>query len=130
MQNKPDYYRLLRQITEEGNWHEWVLFVINGVAETAEMTLKKIDAILSLKNEVEINNIKNNFKVSFSKELVELLFRYPYIKIKVLEEYKIAKRQTASNYLKKLENLGWLSSVKLWRETYYINHKLIDLLSN
>jgi Fic family protein len=129
IQNKPDYYRLLREVTEAGNWQEWVLFVINGVAETAEMTLRKIDAILSLKNEAEAE-IKRNFKISFSKELVELLFSYPYIKINVLEQYNIAKRQTASSYLKKIEKLGWLSSIKLWKETYYINHKLIEVLSD
>ena len=51
IQNKSDYYRLLKSITEENNWEEWVLFVVNGVAETSKMTLEKINAILLLKQQ-------------------------------------------------------------------------------
>lgn len=128
IQNKSDYYRLLKSITEEDNWEEWVLFVVNGVAETSEMTLKKINAILELKMDTE-TKIKEVLKSSYSKELVDLLFSYPYIKIRVLEDYNIAKRQTASEYLKKLEQNKILSSVKIGNEIYYINNKLIDILS-
>ncbi len=128
IQNKSDYYRLLKSITEENNWEEWVLFVVNGVAETSEMTLKKINAILELKVTTEIT-AKAALKSSYSKELVDLLFSYPYIKIKVLEDNNIAKRQTASEYLKKLESNNILNSVKIGNEIYYINQKLIEILS-
>ncbi len=74
IQKKPDYYRLIKSITEENNWEEWVLFVVNGVATTAEMTLQKIKDILELKINTEIN-AKEVLKSSYSKELVDLLFR-------------------------------------------------------
>ncbi len=128
IENKIDYYRLLREVTEEENWTEWVLYVLNGVAATAQTTLQKIRNILALKDaaEKEVKAVMGNV---LAKELVELLFSYPYIKISVLEEYGIAKRQTASNYLKKIEQIGWLSGVKVWKEVYYINNRLIDILS-
>lgn len=128
IENKADYYRLLREVTEKENWTEWVLYVINGVAETAQLTLAKIRTILALKDEAE-KDIKPLMGSSFSKELVELIFSYPYIKISVLEERAIAKRQTASQYLQKIESIGYLDSVKIGREVYYINQKLIDILS-
>ena len=128
IQNKADYYRLLKSITEENNWEEWILFVVNGIAETSKMTLQKINAILELKVETEVR-AKEILKSSYSKELVDLLFSHPYIKIKVLEENNIAKRQTASEYLKKLEADGILQSIIIGKETYYINQKLIEVLS-
>lgn len=128
IQNKSDYYRLLREITENENWEEWVLFIINGISETSAMTLSKIHNILQLK-ENTINKAKEALKSSYSKELIDLLFSHPYIKIKVLEDNNIAKRQTASEYLQKLEKSGILLSIKIGKETYYINHKLIDILS-
>ena len=128
IQNKSDYYRLLKSVTEDQNWEEWVLYVVNGVAETSAMTLNKINAILTLKAQTEIQ-AKEILKSSFSKELVDLLFSHPYIKIKVLEDYNIAKRQTASEYLKKLEASKILTSLKIGNEIYYINIKLIDVLS-
>ena len=128
IQNKSDYYRLLKSITEDDNWEEWVLFVINGVATTSEMTLRKINAILELKVDTEIK-AKEVLKSSYSKELVDLLFSHPYIKIKVLEENNIAKRQTAGEYLRKLESHKILSSVKIGNDVYFINQKLIEVLS-
>lgn len=128
IQNKSDYYRLLKSITEDSNWEEWVLFVVNGVAETSAITLKKINAILALKQAAEYK-VKEVLKSSYSKELVDLLYSNPYIKIKILEDNNIAKRQTASEYLKKLEKAGMLSSVKIGNEIYYINTELIDVLS-
>ena len=128
IQNKPDYYRLLREVTENKNWVGWVNFVLQGVGETAEITLKKVNAILELK-ENSLPIIKEALKTSYSKELVDLLFSYPYIKIKVLEEHGIAKRQTAASYLKKLADAGILSPMPVWKETYYINKKLMKILS-
>ena len=128
IQNKPDYYRLLREVTEKQNWAEWVRFILKGVAETAKMTLQKINAILDLKIEMQ-GKMKEVLKTAYTRELADLLFSYPYIKIKVLEENGIAKRQTASTYLQKLEQAGLLVSGRFGKETYYINTKLIEILS-
>jgi Fic family protein len=128
IQNKPDYYRLLKEVTENGNWTGWVKFVLQGVAETADITLKKINAILLLK-EKSIPVIKEALKASYTKELVDLLYSFPYIKSSVLEINDIAKRQTAAEYLKKIEKTGILRSIKLGKEVYYINQELMKLLS-
>ncbi|MEO6131463.1 MAG: Fic family protein, partial [Saprospiraceae bacterium] len=66
---------------------------------------------------------------SYSHEIASLLFTHPYIKIKVFEEHGIAKRETASVYLKKLAASNVLRSEKVGRDIYYINHRLMDILS-
>jgi Fic family protein len=129
IENKTDYYRLLREVTEDNNWNDWVLYVLNGVAETSASTLEKIKRILVLKDEAEAE-LKFQMGSSITSELIDLLFSYPYIKIAVLEEHNIARRQTASKYLKEIEKAGWLKSLQFWKETYYVNHKLIDVLSS
>ena len=128
IENKADYYRLLREVTELNNWIDWVLFVVDGVAETSKNTLEKIKRILELKAKAE-GELKFILGASYSRELNDLLFSYPYIKIGVLEESGIAKRQTASQYLQKIEKSGWLHSFKIGRDVYYINHRLIEILS-
>lgn len=128
IQNKSDYYRLLKEVTENGNWTGWVKFVLQGVAETAAITLQKINAILALKLQTQ-PLIKEVLKSSYSKELLDILYSNPYIKIKVLEEKGIAKRQTAATYLKKLADAKILSPTLIWKETYYINQKLMKILA-
>lgn len=128
IQNKSDYYRLLREVTENNNWEEWVQFVLKGISETSTVTLLKINSVLELKRQIE-PEIKSALKSSYSKDLLDLLFSYPYIKIRVLEENGIAKRQTAATYLKKLAAVGILHPIEVWKETYYVNKGLMEILA-
>jgi Fic family protein len=45
-----------------------------------------------------------------------------------LEEAGIAKRQTASTYLKQLEKAGILRGIKSGRDVYYVNDPFLKIL--
>ncbi len=125
---KTEYYQLLRGVTEKENWHDWVMYLLTAVIETAQLTTKKIRALLSLKEDFE-NQMKQALGSSFSYELLQLLFTIPYLKIELLEKRNIAHRQTASVWLKKLTEAKILKPQKMGRSTYYINYRLMELLS-
>lgn len=125
---KTEYYQLLRGVTENGNWHDWVMYILTAIIETAQLTTRKIRNMLSLKEEME-TAMKLALGSSFSYDLLQLMFTLPYLKIELLEEKKIAHRQTASAWLKKLTDANILRPQKIGRTTYYINYKLMDLLS-
>ena len=129
IQHKSDYYRNLRLVTEEGTWVPWILYMLSAVQETAETTLTLIKSIIALKEET-LEQMRGISQKMPAYELAELIFSYPYIKIKILEEKGIAKRLTASNYLQTLSSLGILKPLKVGREIYYINTKLMQLLSH
>ena len=127
IKHKKQYYDGLRQVTENGNWEDWVLFNLAAVSETTKSTKQKVLAIRSLLEKTMLT-VKTKLPKIYSKELVEALFRLPYCKIKFLEDAEIAKRQTASEYLKELERVGVLKGEKFGREVLYINQPLFDLL--
>lgn len=127
IEHKSDYYSLLRQVTEESAWHEWISFMLEAIEQTSKATTQKILAIKSLMHETQ-QLVKERLPKVYSWELIELLFYWPYCKIRFLEEKKIAKRQTAASYLRSLEEVGVLQSIKSGRENYFINHKLLSLL--
>jgi cell filamentation protein, protein adenylyltransferase len=129
IQHKAEYYRLLRGVTENAAWEDWLLFLLTGIEETAEWTTGRIVAIRDLFDETLARcRAKLPSKV-YSKELVELIFTQPYCKIQLLVEAGIAKRQTASEYLQELEKLGVLKGEKQGREILYKNPALLKLLS-
>ena len=128
IQHKNDYYRNLRLVTEQGAWEPWIIYMLNAVKETAETTLTLIKNIIQLKAET-LEKIKEVSQKIPAFELNELIYSYPYIKIKVLEERGIAKRQTASTYLQKLAEVKILNPLKVGKEMYFINHRLMRLLS-
>ena len=73
--------------------------------------------------------MKQILGASFSYELLQLMFALPYLKIELLEKKGIVHRQTASVWLKKLSDANILKPQKLGRTTYFINYRLMEILS-
>ena len=128
IQNKAAYYRLLQKVTAEGAWEEWILFILAGVEETCVWTTDKIKAIRELM-EHTARYVQSELPKTYSWELVELLFRQPYCRIGNLVDSGIAKRQTASVYLKQLCDIGVLKEIKSGRENIFVHPKYIELLT-
>lgn len=126
--NKAAYYRLLQKVTAEGAWSEWIMFILEGVEETCVWTTDKIKAIRELM-EHTAQFVQKHLPKIYSWELVALLFKQPYCRISNLVDQDIAKRQTASVYLKALCDLGILREVKSGRENLFVHPKYIELLS-
>ncbi len=126
--NKAAYYNGLRHVTESNGWEPWILYILQGLEQTAITTREQIVAIHRLTQETaEI--VRAKLPRIYSKDLIEVIFRSPYCKIKFLEEANIAKRQTASAYLQQLEGIGILRSQKRGRDTYYINDLFLKILA-
>lgn len=128
IENKNQYYRLLRDVTAKQAWEPWVLYMLAAIEKTAAWTCAKIKAIRDLLEETVIYSKENLPGSVYSRELIDLIFVQPYCKIAYLVEAGIAERKTASVYLKNLEEIGLLRSSQIGREKIYINPKLIELL--
>jgi Fic family protein len=128
IQNKADYYRLLKKVTHEQDWYSWIMFILNGVEETCNWTTDKIKAIRELMEHTG-EYTQTQLPKIYTWELVELLFKQPYCRINNLVDAGIAKRQTASVYLKQLCDIGILKEVKSGRENIFVHPKYIELLT-
>lgn len=127
IKNKSDYYKKLLQVTTSGAWVEWVLYFLDAVFETSKWTMAKIFSIQELMNESS-TFIKSNAPSIYTKELIELLFTQPYVRIQNLIESEGIGRFTASKRLKILCDIGFLEEVKRGREKLFINHRFLSLL--
>ena len=129
IEQKSDYYSLLRGVTEHQEWESWILYMLDAVEQTALLTRDKILAIRALLMEtLEVTREKLPSRV-YSKDLIELLFHQPYTKGQFLVDAGIAKRQAAADYLKELEGIGVLKVYRMGRENLYLNTKLYEILS-
>ena len=128
IRRKADYYRLLRAVTADGAWEDWILYMVRAVDETARWTTERIRAIRQLMHDTT-EYVRKEASSVYSRELVELIFVQPYCRIKNVVEAGIAERQTAAVYLKKLVAAGVLNEVKVGREKLFINPRLMRLLT-
>ena len=103
--------------------------MLSAVTETAHWTTEKIRAIRTL-HEAARHFVRDNAPKIYSHELVDVLFVQPYARIQNLVESGVAKRQTASVYLKQLADLGMLRELKVGREKLFVHPNFIRLLTS
>ena len=126
--NKSDYYKLLLDVTREGAWEPWILFMLKAVEETSSWTTDKIAAIRNL-SEHTTEFVRHSLPKIYTRELVDVIFEQPYCRISDLVNKGVAKRQAASRYLKVMEELGVLEEQSVGKEKLFIHPKLMKLLS-
>jgi len=129
IEQKSDYYRHLRCVTEHKAWEPWVLYLLDAVEQTALFTRDKILAVRVLLTKTLEFTKENLPSRVYSKDLIELLFHQPYTKVNFLVDAGISERKTASNYLKQLEKIGVLQARKVGKENLYLNKELFEVLS-
>ena len=127
IENKTEYYRLLNAVTANGQWEDWILYMLKAVTETAISTTTKIKGIRSLLNSTA-NKIRVEAPQIYTRELADLIFIQPYCRISDVVAANLAKRQTASVYLKRLCEIGVLQDVKVGRERLFLNPAFLELL--
>ncbi|MBX9927094.1 MAG: Fic family protein [Hyphomicrobiaceae bacterium] len=129
VRTKPQYYSLLRGVTVDGDWEPWVLYMLTAVELTSKWTTQKVRAIRA-QMEHTAEHVKTALPKIYSRELVDLMFIAPYCRIADIVESGIAKRQTASEYLKALAAVGVLTEERAGRDKVFIHRDYIDLLSS
>lgn len=128
LRQRADYYRLLLAVSRDADWEAWIRFMLEAVRKTAQWTRDKVQAIQQLQA-LAAEHMKANAGKIYSRELVDALFVQPYCRIQNLVESGIAKRQTASVYLKQLVDVGMLTEHKAGREKLFLNHPFLRLLT-
>ena len=128
IQNRSEYYRYLREVTEAGKWQQWILYMLEAVTQTSRDTVRRIEAINTLIDNV-ITTARGKTRAVERAGFVDLLFKWPYCKIGIVQNELKCNRLTARKYLNETADLGLLERLKFGREYYYINTSLMELLS-
>lgn len=124
-----EYYSKLERVTSHAEWENWVLYMLTAVEETSKWTTGKITAIRALMMQTN-GYVRQQLPKIHSRELVDLLFAQPYLRIADVVDRGIAKRQAASTYLKELARIGILREQKAGREKLFLHMKYFELLTS
>ena len=129
IKNKVDYYKRLRDVTENNDWENYILYMLDMIEETSKIGIERLNKIV-----IVMTNTSDEIKVKlpkiYSKDLVEILFRLPYTKRQHLIDENIGNPKTVGNYLMKLEENGFLKSIKVGKEKLYLNQRLLKILED
>lgn len=126
VRTKADYYRLLQAVRSEDRWEDWVLYMLEGVEQTAVQTIATIQAIKAALLDYK-QRIRSQYKF-YSQDLINNLFAHPYTKIEFIQRDLQLSRLTATKYLDALAEGGFVQKQKLGRGNYYVNIALNAIL--
>lgn len=125
---KNDYYRLLRAVTAEDAWIDWILYMLDVVRESASSTTRKIAAIRTRQEDIG-ERARAATPGGRDAQFLAVLFEQPYCRINTVADRCDVSRQTASTWLHALVEAGLLSDVKVGRELLFVNHEFLDVLT-
>lgn len=126
VRTKADYYRLLQTVRDDDAWEEWVLYLLDGVEQTASQTINTIQSIKTALFDYK-HRIRRDFKI-YSQDLINNLFNHPYTKIEFIQRDLKVSRLTATKYIESLAEAGFVEKHKKGRSNYYINVALSNIL--
>lgn len=126
--NKAQYYKLLKGVTEKNDWESWILYLLDGIEITSKSTTVLIEEIHnSLLQTSELVRKKSQQRIP--KEVIELIYEQPYCKTEFIVNKEIAQRKAAERYLKELVRLKILAPEKVGKEVIYKNVELYKIFT-
>jgi Fic family protein len=125
--NKSEYYYNLSAVTQYGEWKKWILFMLDAVENTSELTNNLINDILEQMTST-LNYGKSKIRW-YNKEVNEAIFSQPYIKPKNIGKVLgKSSRTTHTRLMEELVAARILTPKKDGSEVYYLNDDLIRIL--
>lgn len=125
---KSDYYRLLRKVTSEDAWEEWIRYILTGVTSTSIETVQRIDAIRQLQADFA-RKARAATKGGSDAELLAVLFEQPYARIRTVIDRCGVSRPTATRWLADLADAGLVDDRKVGRDRLFVNRQFLDVLT-
>ena len=127
IEHKKEYYNVLQNVREKGNWEAMILYLLKGVETTANETIEVIKKIEQLMKSYK-HKIRSELPKVYSQDLINNLFKHPYTKIEFLANDLQVVYDTSRRYLGAIVKLGLLKKIKRGRSNYYFNMQLIEIL--
>lgn len=125
---RSDYNRLIREVTRNGNWKPWIMFILDAVEEQSVKTTESVTGIRELMNKYR-DIISSERPKIYSAELVEYLFSFPfYSQSSLMNKLGIGSRNTALKYFTELKTLKLIKEERYKKEKVYYCPEFHELL--
>lgn len=126
IETKDEYYRLLRAVTLDGAWEQWVTYIVRGVEATAERTTTVVEGVSEVQD--ELLAVIREAVGSANHDLLTVLMEQPYARMRDVVDRCGVSRPTASRWLRALVGVGALREVRVGREVLFVNSSLMNVL--
>jgi len=129
-QHREEYYALLQNVRETGDWEGWLRFFLTGVAETSQAAVKTMRDSVAL-FEKDRTRLSGTRSASSALRVHEVMQRKPIVSISEVAELSSLSPPTVSAVFQQMEELGMVREITgNQRNRLYAYHGFIKLLSD
>lgn len=127
--NRAEYYELLRGVSKDGKWTEWITFFLTGVVQCSQEAIAATHELLELRSKYE-QKLKENRVSRNTVVLAMRLFSSPVITIPMAAKYLNTGYPPAKKAVMYLVSAGILEQGDTRkRNKQYIAKEIIDVFS-
>lgn len=127
---KADYYRLLLEVSQKGNWVGWITFFLRGVAQQSEDAIVRTNKLQKL-SELYRDNLQTKRSSAALLKLSDGLFDRPMITVQQAMKLLKLSQPAAQNNIDKLVEEGILEEVTgRQRGRVYLASKVIQIVED
>lgn len=109
--HRADYYRLLQEVREHGNWEAWLDFFLAGVAETANQAFESATRIVDLFKEDRERITAESDRAGSALRIHDLFQQNPFLTSNQLVRQTGLSAPTVNATLTDLERMGLVKEV-------------------
>lgn len=126
LRNKSEYYKKIKDVTENQNWKDWVIYILNAVIiqsnETKNSILQIKALIISYKKKAKEKSLPD------SSDFIDYLFARPFYTYNDLSKRTSCHLNTSRKYLNLLYDNNILKRMKVGKEFVFYNPDFLKLL--
>lgn len=127
--NRGEYYRLLLQVSQRGNWSDWLSFFLEGVRVQAEDAAGRARGLLDLQQEYHQTVATAGQSVALLR-IVDYLFESPIVSIPEIQRMLGCTYQAAKYSVDKLVSAGVLTEMVLGtRPKLFFANQILQIVS-
>lgn len=102
------YYNAFSMVRRSNDLEQWIIFFLNGLAETAQHGLKTFKAIIALRQEYDTKILILGSRAKNAQKLLQHMYATPIITVRSVEKALDISFSSANRLLKSLTELGVL----------------------
>jgi Fic family protein len=126
--NRQEYYKRLLSVSTMGQWNEWILFFLKGIAEQSKDASEKAYQLMRLQQ--EYHQVVGKSRSALQIKLVDSLFEQPAIKPTQTAKQFGVTYTAAKNNIDRLVQAGILKEITTSkRNKIYIAKKILEIIN-
>ncbi len=121
------YYNHLTNVRERNDLKSWLLFFLDGVIETSQVTIERYTQVNLLRKEIEAYCLEAGFKAASYKQLIDAFYTQPSMTVQEAATALGKSYITTLRMIQRLHSDGILVLSKYSKSRYYTFQRFLEI---